>query len=247
MTNDLLDMRFGKGTVQENLARAVAEGRLELLPDGNFMSLQKKGSYSYLQVKSSRQMECRFLNDFLFRCAYDNTAVPYGCRNCYKVKIVPENFKGLIALRGALEDAPYHSKCGVDFFNQNSRDIYAGFLYLDGLEEARAAYREMRTVVDSHPDLSRSVQMTIKRGCSHFEAACGPSDNWTFRDGMAELETHLKARFREASSETADYRQRRMASMLSWLQIAYNLKDDSYLDFTGGKPLHNPTVTYTPE
>jgi len=245
MEGDRMKMRFGRGTVEENLERAVAEGRLERLPDGSYMPRQKGEAFNYLYVKIVHKKDCRFL-DFIFHNAYDQAAVPYGCRNCYKVKIAPPNFKGLIALREILEEAPHHSKCGVDFFNPNSQDFYAGLLYLDGLDEARAAYREMRVIVDSHPDLGNSVQMTIKRGCSHFEAVCGPSDRWVFCNGMAELEEGLKALFQMPSDNT-DYRQRRMASMINWLQFAYNLKDDTYLAFTGGKPLHKPTVSYPPE
>lgn len=247
MANDLMAMRFGRGMVRDNLERAVNEGRLEMLPDGSFTPPKNVESSSYLHVKSTRKLGCNFLNDFLFHHAYDKTAVPFGCRNCYKVKIVPANFNGLIALRGILEEAPYHSKCGIDFFNPHSRDNYAGFLYLNGLDAAKNAFREMRALVDSHPDLGRTVQMTIKRGCSNMEAACGPSDNWTFRDGMAELETVLQERFKPEPSAPTDYRLRRMASMLNWLQIAYNLKDDSYLSFTGGKSLHRPTVSYPVE
>lgn len=245
MVNDLLNMRFGKGTVRENLERAVSERRLEILPDGSFKSLQQSESNSYyLQVKNIRKMECRFFNDFLFTSAYDKVAVPFACRNCYKVKVVPTNFKGLVALRGILENTPYHSKCGVDFFNPHSRNIYAGYLYLEGLEAARSACREMRDLVESHPDLGNSVVLTIKRGCSNFEAACGPSDKWTFRDGMAELESALQQRFKPELSTPIDYRIRRMTTMMHWLQIAYNLGDDTYQEFTGGKPLHRPTVSY---
>ena len=152
--------------------------------------------------------------------------------------------EGARLLRGILEDTPYDSKCGVDLFSKYSRDIYAGYLYLDGLDAARAACRDMRVRVDGHPDLGCTVQVTIKRGCSNMEAACGPSDQWTFRAGMQELERDLKTRFKKVASTPIDYKLRRGNSMVRWLQVAYNLKDDTYLAFTGGKPLHQPAVSY---
>lgn len=242
-----MEMHFGRGTVRENLKRAVSEGKLQQNPDGSFSPLQKRMSTDYLHVKQTRKLECRFLNDFLFTQAYDKTAIPSGCPNCYKVKIVPANLKGLIALRGLMEDSPFISKCGVDFFNPHSQDIYAGYLYLDGLEAARSAYREMRPLVESNPDLGNAVRMTIKRGCSNMEAACGPSDKWTFRAEMAELENDLKERFKPDISTPIDYRLRRMTIMMCWLQIAYNLADQTYKDFVGGEPLHRPTVSYPME
>lgn len=247
MEEELLGMRFGRGTVQKNLERAVGEGKLEMLHDGCFTLPKKDKSYSYLHIKETRALRCQFLNDFLFSNAYDKTAVPYGCRNCYKVKIVPTNFKGLIALRGILEETPFSSKCGIDFFNPHSQDIYAGILYLDGLDEARSAYRKMQTPIKSHPDLGCTVKMTIKRGCPHFEAACGPSNEWAFREGMADLEAALRKDFKLEHSNATPYQVRRMESMVAWLQFAYNLGDDSYLTFTGGRPLHRPTVAYQVE
>lgn len=50
------EMRFGRGTVQENLERAVADKRLKILPDGCFTLLQKSESSNYLHVKKTRKM-----------------------------------------------------------------------------------------------------------------------------------------------------------------------------------------------
>jgi hypothetical protein len=247
MQEYLMEMPFGRGAVRENLERAFAEGRLELLPDGSFSLPPPEAQHHFLKVKNLQSKKCRFFNMFLFHHAYDQTAVPYACRHCYKVKIVPANFRGLIALRKIMENAQYASKCGADFFTPRSRDIYAGYFYLVGLDEARTTYREMRKLVDEHPDLGVTVRMIIKRGCSNMEAACGPSDKWTFRDGMPELESYLEARFKPRSSTPVEYRLRRIESMRSWLQLAYKLGDDTYLDFTGGKPLHRPTVAYPTE
>jgi len=43
--------------------------------------------------------------------------------------------------------------------------------------------------------------LTIKRGCSEFEAAVGPSDRYQFTPEMAELEAYLKSRFRERKAD----------------------------------------------
>lgn len=246
MEEYLDEMRFGAYTVRENLARAVASQKLIAFPEGSFSLPQSGGESYFLQIKGGSAQPCRFgfSNSFLFELAYARTAVPYGCRNCYKLRIVPSNLRGLVALRGILEIVPYTSKCGVDFFNQFSSDIYAGLIYLDGLKAAQATYRELRKLVDEHPDLGNTVSLTIRRGCLNYEAACGPSDRWSFRDEMSALEDSLNLRFKREPITPVDYRQSRMTLMVRWLQFAYNLKDDSYLDFTGGKPLYPPAVSY---
>lgn len=247
MTDDVMEMRFGKCTVRENLARAVAANKLTILPDGRYVLSARGTSHSYLHVKAARKMDCGFLGDFLFGHAYDKSAVPFGCRNCYKVKIIPRSFRGLMALRTILEQAPYQSKCGADFYNPHSRDIYAGFLYLEGLGEARAAYKDMRARLDAHPDLGCDVALTIKRGCSNMEAACGPSDQWVICDEMQALERDLRERVVLEPSASDPYPVRKITSLSVWIQLAYSIGDDSYLDFTGGKPLHTPTVSYPAE
>jgi hypothetical protein len=226
MEGDLIEMRFGKFSVRENLERAVKAGRLTPL-DGNYILPEPGMQHSYLHVKTVRKMDCRFLNGFLFEHAYDKKTVPFGCSNCYKVKIVPEDFRGLIALRELLENAPYHSKCGADFYNPHSRDFYAGFLYLDGLEVAHAACLDMRARCNDYPGLGRAV-ITIKRGCSNMEAVCGSSDRWLFRDGMQELESYLKARVQIKPSVAEPYPVLKIKSLASWIQLAYNIRDDSY-------------------
>ena len=247
MGNNLFQMRFRGRTVRENLDRAIADGKLSEQPDGTLIPTAREDSPRQLPVRKSRHLACQFLNNVMFKIVYDQSAVPFGCRTCFKVKAAPSTFRGLIALRGILEEVPYHSKCGVDLFNPHSRDVYAGYTYLDGLGEARAAWRDLRARMDAHPDLGPDARLVIKRGCSNYEAACGPSDRWTFRDGLAQLEEALQARFREPPREPFDYRRARMTSMVHWIQTAYNLKDDTYLDFTGGKPLHPATVSYPPE
>lgn len=247
MEKDVMEMRFGKRSVRENLERAVTAGRLVKLPNGHFVLPARRTQYSYLHVKSVLMLDCRFLSEFLFGFAYDKKTVPYGCSNCYKVKIVPNDFRGLIVLREILEDAPYHSKCGADFYNPHSRDVYAGFLYLEDLAAARAACLDMRARVDSRPELGSATKLTIKRGCSGMEAACGRSDRWVFRDGMQELESYLKTRVQVVPSVAVPYAVCKLKSFAAWIQVAYNIKDDSYLYFTGGKPLHQPTLSYPVE
>lgn len=237
-------MYFGKYTVQQNLARAVAEKRLTLLADGRYALPQQGGGCNQLQIRNAPDLTCQIYTRLFFQIAYDETAVPYSCRNCYKVKVVPANFSGLIALRDILEDSPYIAKCGVNLPGMYSRDVYSGHLYLNGLEAARDACRDMQNRINAHADMAGNTVLSIKRGCTHFEAVCGPSDRWTFRDGMCEIEESLKAQCHSLPHPSSDYRQRRMASMPIWLQTAYSIKDDSYLKFTGGKPLYRPTVSY---
>jgi len=246
MAMDGLEERFSSATIREKFRRAGEQGAIIEDGDGNW-SLPPPPETRYLQVKITKDLGCGFSLRFLFRHVYEKATVPYACRACYKVKIVPRSLRELIALRGILESLDYHSKCGVDFYNPHSQDWYAGFLYLDGLDEARAAYRVMRHLVDADPKLGPAVGMTIKRGCTEYEVTCGPADKYEFPEEMAAMEADLRARFKLSVVTPTDYRIRRAKSMVGWIEFAYSIKDDTYLDFTGGKRLYPATVAFSPE
>lgn len=241
--------RYGQQTIGENLRDALARGALTADADGTWRLTDEGGARHYLQVQAPRYLGCDYLNHFLFDKVYARTAVPYGCRHCYKLKIVPRTLRELVALRDILETLAYQSKCGVDFYNPHSQDFYAGFLYLEGLDEARAAYGHLRGLIDADARLGPAVGLRIKRGCTNYEVACGPADRYEFPAELAEIEALLRPRFRSgaATAHGAAYRIRRAEAMIGWIDFAYRIKDDTYLEFTGGRPWYPPAVSFPPE
>ena len=99
----------------------------------------------------------------------------------------------------------------------------------------------MREALNADPKLGPHITMTIKRGCSEYEAMVGPSDQYEFTPEMLELEAYLKTRFRERK---AVHHGSTVAA--HWVETAFRIGDDTYLDFTGGKRLRKKTLTYDP-
>ena len=101
-------------------------------------------------------------------------------------------------------------------------------------------------MIDAHPKLGPGVKAVIKRGCTNYEHSCGPSDKYTFDPRLAEIEDYFFAQFAENKPKTnkefddAD-------KLLKMVRTAYRIGDDTYKDFTGGKELFPPTVTYDPD
>jgi len=190
-------------------------------------------------------MECGFKMGFLFRQVYECRWVPQGCASCFKIKAAPKSVAGLVALSAILETLPHHNKCGLDFYNPYSRDIYAGYVYLPDLELAREAYGPLRTAIDAQPELGPSVSVSIKRGCSEYEAHCGPSDRWSFDPAMAGFEAQARHVFQNPPSDATPLNLRKAEHLVKWIRFAYQIGDDSYLSLTGGKPLYAGSVTYS--
>jgi hypothetical protein len=236
----LLALRVGQTSTEENLRRSIASGRLIENADGTLeLAGDPKRGVAWMYVNNGPQLGCGFLMHFMFDHAYAESAVPSGCSACYKVKVVPRTLRELVAAWVVAKDIQCRSKWGIDFNNPYSQNIYAGYFYATGLDGARAVLKIAREAFGQDAKIGPDVAMTIKRGCSEYEAVLGPSDRYAFTPDMAELEAYLKSRFRERK---ADYQPSLVAA--HWIETAFRLGDDTYLDFTGGKRLRDKTMIY---
>jgi hypothetical protein len=240
--DELLMMQVGPSNVRENLRRAIESGRVVENDDGSLeLTRAPKSNVSWMYVLHGPSMHCGFLMHFMFDHVYAESAVPTGCSACYKVKVVLRTLRQLVAVWELGKRINCRSKWGVDLNNPYSQDIYAGYFYVTSLDSARTLYGVVRAVLDVDPKLGREVTLTIKRGCSEYETKIGPSDQFTFAPEMAELEANLKNRFREQKSD------RQPSLVLAhWIETAFRIGDDTYLDFTGGERLRRKALTYDP-
>ncbi|MEZ0242484.1 MAG: hypothetical protein ACAH11_03865 [Sphingomonas sp.] len=200
-----------------------------------------KVTSSWMEVPNGPPLDCHFLINAGFEGIYGGAAVPYGCRECYKVKVKLASLRQLMAAWKLGKSIPCLSKWGLDLGNPYSQDIYAGYLYATGLDAARVLHKVVRAALDSDPALGPAVPLTIKRGCSQFESAVGPSDQYEFTPEMAQLEALLRSRFIAPVTTGSNVR-----TIGRWIQAAFQIGDDTYLDLTGGKRLRPPSVTYEP-
>jgi len=58
---------------------------------------------------------------------------------------------------------------------------------------------------------------------------------------LKELEDYLKGRFRENKVN-----QEPSLPLMYWIEVAFRIGDDTYLNFTGGQRLRPKSVTYDP-
>jgi hypothetical protein len=237
----LLNLRIGASSVGANLRRAIDLGRVTENEDGTLrLSGASRQNVTWMYVSHGPSLGCGFLMDFMFYHAYGESAVPHGCSACYKVKVVLRTLRELVAAWQVAKQIKCRSKWGTDLNNAYSQNIYAGYFYVAGLDAARELLEVVRQAFGENPKLGLDIQMTIKRGCSEYEGKLGPSDRYEFTPEMAELESYLKSQFREAKKGE------HFPSMVAahWIETAFRIGDDTYLDFTGGRRLRNSTKTY---
>lgn len=241
--NDILSVRIGHRTVAENLARAVETGTLTPKDDGTLTLPPDTPSERTIYNNVRWPYPCKKLL-FLFEHIYDRAQVPSTCRNCYKVKINPGTVSELVGVLDATVRKPYPSKFQPDIDVPYSPDLYGAYFYADGLEQARSIFKDVRATLDSD-DRLKNVPMLIKRGCTEYEMHCGPSDRYTFPDGLAEVESHLLNRITTLPTPPRPPLPRQLF-LTQWIRLAYRIGDESYLDLTGGRRLFPKIVSYEP-
>ncbi|MEI9991741.1 MAG: hypothetical protein WDM86_17085 [Rhizomicrobium sp.] len=240
-------------SVAENLEQAAESGALVRREDGrfelaDFVSHPGKPSRLDPFIKDGPQgafPPCAFLNHFLFRQAYGESAVPFGCRDCYKVKVVSRSMRQLMAVRDIVKSLPCASKSGPEVDNPQNSSPYGTYLYLTGLGVAQAYYRKVREKIDQHSSLGPDTKMLVKRGCSNYEHRCGPSDKYTFDPRLEPLEAALATWF-VAPVLRFTREIRNALALTQMVRTAYRIGDETYKDFNGGRDLVQPTVNYAP-
>lgn len=236
----ILTLTVGGSAIGRNLQGAIDSGAVVQRADG-LLELPRRSPGDTTWLVCGTMPNCVFLNRFMFQRVYAERAVPKGCELCYKIKVMPRTLRELVALYGIAQKLECPSKCGIDFYNRHSQHVYAGYFYFRGLDAARGMLPVIRRLMDSDPKLGAGVPALIKRGCSNYEAACGPSDQYAFKPELEAIEAYLERRFHH------ERRERGIAAEViyrTWVPFAYQIGDDTYLDFTGGKPLYPKSVTY---
>jgi hypothetical protein len=233
-------------TIGASWAAAEAAGQLIAIGEEGRWSVPPPPSPSaWIKVIRDRKRPCRF-QMVMFEHVYQRQRVPAGCEMCFKVKVVPRTLRQLMAVREAGERLPYTYKCGLDAPSAVTSGIYGAYFFLDGLPAAREAYGRVREAVNAHPHLGPDVPVFIKRGCTEFEVHCGPSDQYTFTDETRQIEAQLRPLVDDHRGEPESKVQLQQ-TLLYWIQTAYRLGDQTYLDFTGGRRLYPAVFQYAPE
>lgn len=241
--DEILAVKIGDRTIGENLQRAIAAEIVRERDDGSLEFAPTASSDLFMKIYNAPAPDCGFLNRFMFRTVYQEAAVPAGCEHCYKVKVLPRTLRQLVAAYEVALNVNCVSKWGVDFFNRYSQSLYAGYFYVNGIEDARALFPLVRALIDEHGKLGAEVPVLIKRGCSNYEAVLGPSDTYEFRPELRHIEAYIKSRFR-----TKGQKPNALAPLLygKWVPFAFQSGDDTYLDFTDGRPLYRKSLSYDP-
>jgi len=199
-------------------------------------------------VRHSGDLDCGLWHKVIFdvismALPADRRFVPSECQDCYKVVIRPKTLKQLFAVLDMQKAMSSPCKCGIET-RPTVHGLYGGYWYNRGLSQGLERYKEVRALAGANRHLGPEVKVILKRACTEFEFACGPSDKWRITDEQIALEALVNRTFER---DIINWVQPEWAIAYihrKWIEWAYQNGDATYSDFTGGKPLYPEYVTY---
>src|SRR5436190_20809315 len=124
-------------SIQARLDQAIERGDVIQDADGTLRLASVHNGDSYISKLNKFRPPCVFLNRFLFQQVYTGTTVPFGCRDCYKIKIVTRTLRELMAAKQIAESSGHNTKSGAEVDSRRNQDLYGNYLYFQGLDQAR--------------------------------------------------------------------------------------------------------------
>jgi len=163
--------------------------------------------------------------------------IPLICHECYKVVVEPRTVKELFELHELQKKLMIPSKCGIEERAYVPR-LYGGYFYTKGLKSGRECYELVRKRVSER--IAIAIPVSLKKGCTEFEAQFGPSDKWQILKDQDKLEAEFDKRYFEENSDSIEQDTDLVSHIkIKWCQFAATAKppDLTYKEFTGGKSL----------
>lgn len=198
--------------------------------------------------------DCALWHDFYFKYY---KIVPNGCRNCWKIVLHPKNLVDLFKVYDLQKKMATPSKCGIEKRGYSGRmGRYAAFWYCPidcGLQGARDHFEMVKKKVD-HLFGMHEHNLFLKRGCTEMENftlqnRLGGSDEWDrHAESFDKVEKMLEQIF--IPSNTIELHKDKTPWFIDnyvkrrWIEWAFEHNDQTYLKYTGEKPLMHTHVKY---
>ena len=223
-----------------------SDGRFKLQP------VQEPYESPWHHIGYAEGGNCPYLHQHLFDVISPRTPagkfIPRKCQNCYKIVIRPKNLRQLFALENLLEQIKWPSKCGIEkrSYTPLSKHRYGGYIYNKGMQEGLERLQIIRKHIADHPVLGPDVESYLKRSCTEMEMAFPDSSKWTVTDEQNRVEDLLDWLIIAdiPASMTSKHVLDRIH--MGWVEWAAENGDETYLEYTDGRPLFQQCVKYEP-
>ena len=220
-------------------------GKCYIMPD-NKIGLPTRLAYStpWLHVKPYHdgKNNCSRYQQIYNECF---KFIHSNCLNCWKVVLRPRNLVELFEVRRYQKNLRRSSKCGTEL-RAFVPAKYGAYFYNDSMEEGLDI---LETVRKDFPKCGA----ILKRGCTEFELAYGPSNKWGQTSRDQKLEEILDATLLDIDWNGNPYKKKPLPRYVEentkrqWVEFAFDRGDSTYKQYTMGHPIVTSVLTYEKE
>lgn len=240
-----------------------------LLDSGNFHLRPEDGKIKptsltiakdtpWIHVKHTTKFNCGLWHQITFNHVVmslpaNQRFVPRHCQSCWKVVVKPRTLQQLFNLLEMQKKLDRPSKCGIET-RETVSELYGGYFYnnsfpagLECYETVKAAMSEnefLNPLLDEVDEYGRTTRIILKRGCTEYEHLLGDSSKWQITPEQEFLEDLIDSYFVSESFLLHQPEHIIWHIKRKWIEWAWQYGDNTYLRYTGGKPLYPAYVTY---
>ena len=232
------------GDIIDMMGEQVKNGVYKIQSDGKMKAEQGFGSETpWHHVRLHEGFDCDLWHTVTFDIIGTKYPkfVPEGCQRCYKVVVRPRTLKELFMLLDIQMKLDVPSKCGIER-RPTVHGLYGGYFYNDGIKAGLEKYTQVRNIVSEA--ISPDVKVILKRACTEFEMAFPDSSTWTVTPWQRQVEALVKEWITNDIPPILQPPTVLTHVHRRWIEWAYQNGDETYLEYTGGKPLYPRYTTY---
>ena len=130
--------------------------------------------------------DCRWEHSILHDVVFRKQAVPEKCMNCYKVTVFLDSLTDVYAVEGFQQRGEGAAKVGAETRMTVKGRKFGAYWYCKGLKDGRERFIVVKRWCGM--SLGGKWSAVLKRGCTEFEQAMGPSDQWVYTEAHRKLE-----------------------------------------------------------
>lgn len=242
------ELLFLNERLEQGVRRSLMRGVLRINPDTGLIDTSPAAHAAFFDGNwlffghNTALRDCFTWHSVMFDCF--DSFVPEFCRlRCYKVVVKTRNFFEAMRFRDTMLAAPRLCGCLTPLMGKTGVDEreytdghFNGFIYCDGLNDAREKWKIVRQLLDAHVEDGANIPVIIKRTCTEFERKHGPTDG-AFWQSMSDEDLQFQRLLEDiykgmkASSVQPDWMQNKViARMVKW---ANTFSDKSWTRYFG--------------
>jgi len=218
--------------------------------DPTELTLKQLGAHRILQ---SNTPWCHAKSTPGKRCALDHNItfkhwkiIHPRCMECWKVCVtLPQmgGFEQLLNLEQLQLRMGYASKCGMEMRDYTPK-FWGGYWYTESFDGGRDRFNEVKEALKKHVSEEAAESLILKRACTEFEMAKGPSPYWHNTREEEKMLDRIESMVSMPYSNNEQSDLVKNNVRLKWVLWAHMNNDMSYKKYNGGKSLFPGYVTY---